>query len=36
MHGASLMHPRQPDLVGRDFWLMRDPNGALTIEELIQ
>ncbi|SAK69162.1 periplasmic sensor signal transduction histidine kinase [Caballeronia hypogeia] len=36
MRGTSLMHPRQPDLVGRDLWLMRDPNGALTIQELIQ
>ena len=25
MHGTSLMHPRQPDLVGRDLWNMRDP-----------
>jgi two-component system, NarL family, sensor kinase len=36
MRGTSLMHPRQPDLVGRDLWLMRDPNGALTIQQLIQ
>ncbi|WP_277187502.1 cache domain-containing protein [Caballeronia sp. BR00000012568055] len=36
MHGTSLMHPRQPDLVGRDLWLMRDPNGALTIQALIK
>ena len=35
MHGTSLMHPRQPDLVGRDLWLMRDPAGALTIQKLI-
>lgn len=35
-HGTLLMHPRQPDLVGRDLWLMRDPNGALTIQELIR
>ena len=35
LRGTSLMHPRQPDLVGRDLWLMRDPNGALTIQELI-
>src|SRR6185295_6368266 len=31
MHGTSLMHPRQPDLVGRDLWTMRDPAGELTI-----
>jgi two-component system NarL family sensor kinase len=36
MHGTSLMHPRQPDLVGRDLWTMRDPAGALTIQQLIQ
>jgi two-component system NarL family sensor kinase len=35
MHGTSLMHPRQPDLVGRDLWEMRDPAGALTIQKLI-
>lgn len=35
MHGTSLMHPRQPDLVGRDLWLMRDPAGALTLQKLI-
>ncbi|KND62374.1 Sensor histidine kinase [Candidatus Burkholderia verschuerenii] len=35
MRGKSLMHPRQPDLVGKDLWLMRDPNGALTIQALI-
>jgi two-component system, NarL family, sensor kinase len=36
MRGKSLMHPRQPDLVGRDLWLMRDPNGALTIQALVK
>ncbi len=35
MRGTSLMQPRQPDLVGRDLWLLRDPNGALTIQALI-
>ena len=34
MHGHALMHPREPDLVGRDLWAMRDPNGALPIQEL--
>jgi two-component system NarL family sensor kinase len=29
------MHPRQPDLVGRDLWEMRDPAGALTIQKLV-
>jgi len=36
MHGTSLMHPRQPDLVGRDLWTMRDPAGELTIQQLIR
>ncbi|MDR5738929.1 MULTISPECIES: cache domain-containing protein [unclassified Caballeronia] len=36
MQGTSLMHPRQPDLVGRDLWTMRDPAGALTIQKLIR
>src|SRR6201996_9209060 len=35
MHGRSLMHPREPDLVGRDLWDLRDPAGALTIQQLI-
>lgn len=35
MRGNSLMHPREPDLVGHNWWLLRDPNGALTIQQLI-
>ncbi|TDV24729.1 two-component system NarL family sensor kinase [Paraburkholderia caballeronis] len=35
MHGRSLMHPREPDLVGRNLWDLRDPAGALTIQQLI-
>jgi two-component system NarL family sensor kinase len=35
MHGRSLMHPREPDLVGRDLWTLRDPTGSLTIQQLI-
>ncbi|APR38258.1 cache domain-containing protein [Paraburkholderia sp. SOS3] len=35
MHGRSLMHPREPDLVGRDLWTLRDPAGSLTIQQLI-
>jgi len=35
MHGRSLMHPREPDLVGRNLWDLRDPQGALTIQRLI-
>jgi two-component system NarL family sensor kinase len=36
MHGRSLMHPREPDLVGRDLWTLRDPAGSLTIQQLIK
>ncbi|MPW21823.1 histidine kinase [Paraburkholderia sp. CNPSo 3157] len=35
MHGRSLMHPREPALVGRDLWTLRDPAGSLTIQQLI-
>ncbi|RDV00727.1 cache domain-containing protein [Trinickia dinghuensis] len=35
LQGNSLMHPREPDLVGHNWWLLRDPNGALTIQQLI-
>jgi two-component system NarL family sensor kinase len=35
MHGRSLMHPREPSLVGQDLWNLRDPQGSLTIQELI-
>lgn len=35
MQGRNLMHPRQPDLVGRDLWNLRDPFGAPTIQNLI-
>jgi len=35
MHGRSLMHPREPDLVGRDLWDLRDPTGSPTIQQLI-
>ncbi|MDE1180254.1 cache domain-containing protein [Paraburkholderia sp.] len=35
MHGRSLMHPREPALVGQDLWSLRDPQGALTIQQLI-
>ena len=35
MHGRSLMHPREPNLVGRDLWDMRDPAGSPTIQQLI-
>lgn len=33
--GLSLMHPRQPELVGTDMWEWRDATGAPTIQRLI-
>ncbi|WP_211453849.1 cache domain-containing protein [Collimonas antrihumi] len=36
MQGKSLMHPRQPELVGQDLWDMKDANGSLTIRHLIE
>lgn len=35
MHGRTLMHPREPGLVGRDLWALRDPNGTPTIQQLL-
>ncbi|MBN3855738.1 histidine kinase [Paraburkholderia sp. Ac-20340] len=35
MHGRSLMHPREPGLVGQDLWNLRDPQGSLTIQQLV-
>jgi two-component system NarL family sensor kinase len=35
MQGNNLMHPRQPDLVGRNLWELRDVNGEPTIQRLI-
>ncbi|SIT49185.1 Signal transduction histidine kinase [Paraburkholderia ribeironis] len=35
MHGRSLMHPREPDLVGRDLWELRDSRGVPTIQQLL-
>ncbi|MGY2491110.1 cache domain-containing protein [Cupriavidus sp. CP313] len=35
LQGRNLMHPRQPELVGQDLWTLRDPQGALTIQQLI-
>lgn len=35
-HGRNLMHPRLPDLVGKDLWEMRDKAGELTIQKLIE
>lgn len=35
LDGKNLMHPRQPELVGRNLWEMRDTSGSLTIQRLI-
>lgn len=35
MAGKNLMHPRQPELVGRDLWELRDVNGTPVIQNLI-
>ena len=35
LHGKNLMHPRQPELVGKDLWTLSDPEGNLTIQKLI-
>jgi two-component system NarL family sensor kinase len=34
MHGNNLMHPRQPELVGRNLWELRDAQGRPTIQNL--
>ncbi|MBC7503036.1 MAG: cache domain-containing protein [Herminiimonas sp.] len=36
LHGTNLMHPRQPDLVGKNLWAMRDAKGNPTIQRLIE
>ncbi|SNS36240.1 signal transduction histidine kinase [Noviherbaspirillum humi] len=35
MAGNNLMHPRQPQLIGKNLWDMKDANGRLTIQNLI-
>lgn len=35
LNGTVLMHSRQAELVGRNLWDLRDPQGRLTIQELI-
>ncbi|WP_092943783.1 cache domain-containing protein [Roseateles sp. YR242] len=35
LQGKVLMHSRQPDLVGRNLWELRDPLGRPTIQQLI-
>lgn len=33
--GTNLMHPRQPELIGRNLWNLRDASGEPTIQRLI-
>ncbi|RZL29007.1 MAG: histidine kinase, partial [Rubrivivax sp.] len=35
LDGRVLMHSRQPELVGRSLWELRDPQGRPTIQQLI-
>ncbi|MDP9109919.1 MAG: cache domain-containing protein [Pseudomonadota bacterium] len=35
MQGVNLVHPRQPELVGRNLWELRDIQGNPTIQRLI-
>ncbi|OWQ88784.1 histidine kinase [Roseateles aquatilis] len=35
LQGRVLMHSRQPELVGRDLWGLRDPLGRPTIQQLV-
>jgi two-component system NarL family sensor kinase len=35
LDGTVLMHSRQPELIGRNIWNMRDPKGEPTIQHLI-
>lgn len=35
LQGKNLMHPRQPELVGRNLWELRDDQGNATIQQLI-
>jgi two-component system NarL family sensor kinase len=35
LNGRNLMHPRQPELIGRNLWNLHDQFGAPTIQNLI-
>lgn len=35
LQGNNLMHPRQPELVGRNLWELRDADGVPTIQRLV-
>ena len=36
MQGNNLMHPRQPELVGRNLWALRDADGVPAVQRLIE
>jgi len=36
LKGNSLMHPRQPELVGQNLWELKDQHGTPTIQRLLQ
>ncbi|MGN6701741.1 MAG: cache domain-containing protein, partial [Burkholderiaceae bacterium] len=36
MHGKNLMHPRLPEIVGKNLWEMKDANGNPTIQRLTE
>ena len=36
LKGNSLMHPRQPELVGQNLWELKDQNGTPTIQRLLR
>lgn len=36
MKGNNLVHPRQPDLVGKNLWDMKDPFGDSPIQKLLE
>ncbi len=36
VNGRTLMHPRQPDLIGKNLWGMHDPEGTPVIQALIR
>ncbi len=35
MNGMNVMHPRQPELEGRNLWELRDVNGVPTVQRLL-
>ncbi|MES2537403.1 MAG: cache domain-containing protein [Pseudomonadota bacterium] len=36
LRGTNLMHPRQPELVGRNLWNLTDSEGSFTIQRLTE